>query len=520
MVSALILVLLLAGAEAACAQEPADSSATLEQAKEDALEDTEGETGLVLEDAPGGASRGRLRVAGDAWALGFALATPARRLAFEALLAREPGEPRLVDDHAARLTWRPSRGLQLALGRVAPDAGAGLVLGSPAATTRSPGRVARSPTFDDSSLRLQAPARAASGYDGAWLTARVRGWRLGLLASATRRDARLVGEAWLPVAGVRHRSVREDSTRGALAEQAFALALARGPAWLVLARARSDPRHVPPPNATAAEQRAARVVRSAQGLEVGMLLATGDAHLSAALALDARARTRTEVAGEFAPRGSDTRAALVFESEAGDYTPLRARPERRPHAHVGAVVRGPLAAGRGTWRFEAHVVERRAFTPARLWAGLRAASPRGGWFELRRDAAPVRTLIAFRSLALAGRLTLAGELRWDRHGLAREAWLARIEGPLPLGLTAAGEARLGSGRSGAGWLDAEVPGGAWTQAGAASERARLDLARPGRVTPRLAWIRTRSEAGTRSEARLAVEWAVGDTPLTGEDTSP
>ena len=398
--------------------------------------------------------------------------------------------------------------------------GAGLLLGPPAATTRSPGRVARSVPLEDAPLAPQAPARAASGWDGAWLTARVRGWRLGLLASGAHRDARLVGEAWLPVAGVRHRNAREDSARGALAERAIALAVARGPAWLVLARARSDPRRVPPPSATAAEQRAARVVRTARGIELGALLAPRDAHLSAALALDARGRARAEVLGEFAPRGSNTRAGFVLESEAGDYTPLRARPERRPHAHAGAVVRGPLAAGRGTWRLETHVVERRAFAPARLWAGLRASAPGGAWLELRRDAAPVRTLIAFRSLALAGRLLLAGELRWDRHGLARETWRVRIAGPLPFGLSAALEARLGSGRSGAGWLDAEVPGGVWTQAGSASERVRLDLARPGRVTPRVAWIRTRSATGARSEVRLAVEWVVGDTHLTGEDTGP
>jgi hypothetical protein len=518
----LVVLLWLAAAAPAHAQEAADSSAMLEQAREDALEDTDGETGLVIGDpwGPDAASRGRFRVAGGAWALGLTLAAPAPGLALEAMLAREPGERLLVDDHAARVTWRPSRDFGLALGRVAPDAGAGLLLGPPAATIRSPGRIARSPTLDDAALAPQAPARAASGWDGAWLTARVRGWRLGVLASGTRRDARRVGEAWLPVAGVRHRTAHEDSARGALAERAFAFAVSRGPAWLVVAGARSDLRRVPPPNATAAEQRAARVVREAAGVEAGTLLVMGDAHLSASLALDARGRTRTELLGEFAPRGSNTRGAFVFESESGDYTPLRARPERRPHAHAGAVVRGPLAAGRGTWRLETHVVERRAFAPARLWAGLRVSAPGGAWIELRRDAAPVRTLIAFRSLALAGRLLLAGELRWDRHGLARESWRARIAGPLPLGLMAAGEARLGSGRSGAGWLDAEVPGGVWTQAGSASERARLDLARPGRVTPRVAWIRTRSTTGTRSEARLAVEWAVGDTHLTGEDTNP
>ena len=520
MVSLLVLLLWLVVVPVAYAQEPADSSATLDQAREDALEDTEGETGLVVEDTPGPASRGRLRVAGDAWALGFAITAPARRLAIEAMLAREPGERRLVDDRAARLTWRPARGLALAIGRVSPDAGAGLLLGPPSATTRSAGRVARSPTVDDAALPNQAPARAASGYDGGWLTARALGLRLGVLASATRRDARRVGEAWLPAAGVRHRTAREDSTRGALAEQAFALTLAHGPAWIVLAHARSDPRRVPPPNATAAEQRAARVVRSARGLEVGTLLAPRDAHLSVAFALDARGRARTEIAGEFAPRGSSTRAAVVFESEAGEYTPLRARPERRPHAHVGVVVRGPLAAGRGTWRFEGHVIERRAFTPARLWAGLRVASPRGGWLELRRDAAPVRTLIALQSRALAGRLLVAGELRWDRRGLARESWRARIMGALPFGLTAAGEARLGAGRAGAGWLDTEVPGGAWTQAGAASERARIDLARPGPLTPRVAWIRTRSAAGTRSEVRFGLEWTFVGTQPSWEDTTP
>ena len=67
--------------------------------------------------------------------------------------------------------------------------------------------------------------------------------------------------------------------------------------------------------------------------------------------------------------------------------------------------------------------------------------------------------------------------------------------------------RLGSARTSLGWLDSEVPGGAWISAGSAAERTRLEIGRPGRLSPSVAWLRTRSATGTRSEARLAVQWA-------------
>ncbi len=538
--AALLALLVLGDARAGRAQagDPADSTAALDPAREDALEDAEGETGLVLDDpgaalergeapAPGPSARGRWRAAGGAQALALSLHSARGRMALTALLAREPRERRTVDDLALRLAWRPSSAFSLALGRVLPDVGAGLVLGPALVGTRAPGSAARGPAIAQAPLPTASPARAAGGFEGAWLETRRGDWRLGVLVADTRRDARRVGEAWLPVAGVRHRTAREDSARDALGERALAAALSRGPWWLVVAGARSDPRRVPPPGASAAEQRAARIVTGAGGLEVGARVGGAEwnagARLEAALALDARGKTRSTFTGEFAPRGArSTRAALLLETESAGFTPLRARPERRPHAHVGVLARGPIdgADDPWTWRLEAHAIERRPYEAARLWSALRATAPGGGWIELRRDAGPVRALLAFRTPAWGGRLTVAGELRFDRRGLARELWRVRAAGRLPGGLLASGEARLGSGRSAFGWLDPDVPGGAWVATGAASERVRLDVGRPGRVTPSLAWISTRSAAGTRSEARLGLEWSVGDPHRSPEESRP
>ena len=536
--AALLAVAPIGGAAIDSGAVQADSSAALDQTREDALEAEGGEVGLFVDEiaprAPSESERlrsseserlrsseserlrstGRLRWTGSAYALGGALAM--RRLTLEGLLAREPAEPRLVDDRYARLAWRPREGLEVMLGRVAPDVGAGLVLGPPSPGTRAPARLSSARlahALGTAPLPWATPARAAAGFEGAWLVASRGSTGVGTLLAWTRRDARRVGEAWLPLSGVRHRGAREDSARGALGERVLALAVTHGPAWLVVAHARSDPRRVPPPGATAAEQRAAVVTRGGAALEAGAALARPGARLEAAIALDARGRARSAWFYELAPPRTRTQAALMFESEASGFVPLRARPERRPHAHVGLEVRGRLSNERGglAWRVEAHAVERRAFEPARLWTTLRLVARSGAWLELRRDAEPVRTLVAFRAAAAQGRLTIAGELRYDRRGLARETWRVRLQGRLPLGWFAACEARLGSSRSGLGWLDAEIPGGAWVQAGTAAERTRIELTRPGRVRPELAWLRTRSEAGTRSEARLGLEWAVDRT---------
>jgi hypothetical protein len=127
---------------------------------------------------------------------------------------------------------------------------------------------------------------------------------------------------------------------------------------------------------------------------------------------------------------------------------------------------------------------------------------------VRRDADPVRTVVAF-ALPVVRGILLAPEWRFDRMGMVRETWRARAEGRLPRGLVGRVELRLSGARTSVSWLDAEVPGGAWAGAGTAAERSRLELVRPGVVTPSLSWVRTRSSAGTRSEARLAVTWSTG-----------
>ena len=491
MVIAFVLVIMFAALPARA--QDADSSAAQATEREDAAL-AEGETGLVLDDASGG---GSLRIAGDAFALAGSLAL--RAFAVDYLLAHEPGEQRALDDRHVRLAYR-RRGWTLALGRVQADAGAGLVLGAPRAGPRPPGGIARP-------LGLagwtSTPARAASGFMGAWLERRTGIWKAGILLAHTRRDARAVGEALLPLAGVRHRDARGDSARGALVEDAAALALTAGPAWLVVAHARATPFRVPPAGATAAEQRAARVVERTGGLEAGFAFRPApDAHGEAALALDARGRARTAFALELLPPRTRTRAALTFESEASGFVPLRARPEHRPHAHVGVLARAHV------WRLEAHAVERRAYEPARLWAALRLSGARGAWAEVRRDADPIRTIIAL-ALPVARGVVLSPEWRFDRRGLARETWRARAEGRLPRGLVGRIELRLSGARTSVSWLDSEVPGGAWAGSGTAAERSRVELARPGPVAPSVSWVRTRTAAGTRSEARLAVTWSTG-----------
>ena len=488
------LILLLVFALPAAAQD-ADSSAAQTTEREDtALE--EGETGLVMEDAVARGG-GSLRIAGDAFALSGALEL--RALSLEYLLAREPGEPRTVDDAYARLAYRRG-GWTLALGRVQAEAGAGLVLGAPRAGPRTPGGITRPPGLAG---LTSTPARAASGFTGAWLERRAGLLRAGLLLARTRRDARLVGEALLPLAGVRHRDARGDSARGALSEDAAALAFSAGPAWLVLAHAQASPFRVPPAGATAAEQRAARIVERTSALEAGFSFRPAPAaEGEAALALDAHGRARTAFTLELSPPRTRTRAELTFESEASGFVPLRARHEHRPHSHAGLLVRGPA------WRLEGHAVERRAFEPARLWAAFRLSGPRGAWAELRRDADPVRTIVAL-ALPVARGVVLAPEWRWDRQGLARETWRARAEGRLPRGLVGRVELRLAGARTSVSWLDAEVPGGAWAGSGTAAERSRLELARPGAVAPSVSWVRTRTASGTRSEVRLAVTWSTG-----------
>ena len=478
MVSALLVALLVAG-------EP-DSSAVQDVEREETAVE-EGETGLALEDDDARAA-GRFVIAGGAYALRTALAW--RRVGLDALLAREPGEWRAIDDAHVRLSYT-SRAFNVIAGRVQVERGAGLALGAPRVGNAAPSLPAREAVGALSST----PARAASGFTGVWIERP----HAGFLLARTRRDARPVGDALLPLAGVRHRDARGDSARGALTEDAAALALSAGPAWLVLAHARSSPYRVPPSGATAAEQRAATIVDASSVLEIGgRARPAPGAVLEGALAFDAQGRARSSTALEIrAPR---TRTVLAFESEATGFVPLRARPEHRPHAHASVLVRT------GAARFEAHAVERRAYETPRMWATFRTALARGAWAELRRDADPVRTIVAL-AVPLERGVLLASEWRFDRHGLARETWRARAFGRLPRGFVGGVELRFSGARTSVAWLDAEVPGGAWAGAGTGTERARLEVGRPGRVEPRLSWVRTRTASGTRSEARLAVTWS-------------
>ena len=130
------------------------------------------------------------------------------------------------------------------------------------------------------------------------------------------------------------------------------------------------------------------------------------------------------------------------------------------------------------------------------------------WAEVRRDADPMRTIVAL-ALPVGRGVVLASEWRFDQRGLARETWRARAEGRLPRGMVGRVELRLSGARTSVSWLDAEVPGGAWAGSGTAAERSRIELARPGAVAPSVSWVRTRTASGTRSEARLAVTWSTG-----------
>ena len=86
-------------------------------------------------------------------------------------------------------------------------------------------------------------------------------------------------------------------------------------------------------------------------------------------------------------------------------------------------------------------------------------------------------------------------------------FIALFASTIGIGLAGGAELRFSGARTSVAWLDTEVPGGAWAGAGAATERARIEIGRPGRVEPRVSWVRTRTASGTRSEARLAVTWS-------------
>ena len=178
MVIALVLLLVLSLPARA---QDADSSAAQATEREDTALEV-GETGLVLDDAAAG---GSLRIAGDAFALAGSLAL--HSISFDYLLAHEPGELRAVDDAHVRLGYRRG-GWTLAVGRVQSEAGAGLVLGAPRAGPRTPGGITRPPGL--ASLTA-TPARAASGFTGAWLERRIGRVFASVLLARPRAGRRL-----------------------------------------------------------------------------------------------------------------------------------------------------------------------------------------------------------------------------------------------------------------------------------------------------------------------------------------
>jgi hypothetical protein len=92
-----------------------------------------------------------------------------------------------------------------------------------------------------------------------------------------------------------------------------------------------------------------------------------------------------------------------------------------------------------------------------------------------------------------------------------------VRGALPGGLVGRIESRLGGGRSAPVWLDADRPGGALLRPGRAAARTRIELARPGRIEPRLAWTQVATQMGRSGEVRLAVSWSAGSMPSSSRD---
>jgi len=510
-----VTLALLVLAAAAHAEDAPDSSAVEETRIEDALEEdapdpgllspNDGEPGVTADRRGVFVTHGQLRITPGAHALAVSFVLP--KVALDARLARERGEPRMLDDRAFALVWRPGPLWRLAVGRVLPSAGRGLVLGSPRTTTARPSLGPGEP-FGLAALPAVSPARAAGGVRGAWLAGALGAWRVAALASATRRDARESDGAWLPVASARHRNVDEEARRARIGERAFALALARGPAWLVVAHARTDPRRATPESSSQASEAAAAVVTGGPGLEFGFhATPRPKSRAQAAFALDAHGRTR--FAGALETAQQSPRAALVFETEARGFTPLLARPDKRPHAHVGVLARGPMGARKVVLAFEAHAIERRDHDAPRLWAALRLERA-GAWLELRRDAEPMRTLVAIQvSGGRRAHYSIGGTWRFDRTGLAREAWQARASANLRGRWILQGDVRLSGGRSAAAALDSEVPGGLVVRTTGGWGRLRLDLSRRGRVAPHVIWLRTQTVTGAFDEARFVLEWITG-----------
>ena len=443
------------------------------------------------------------------------------------LLAREDGEPRAIDDAYGSLAVAPAPRTLARAGWFEPHVGAGLILGPrrvtpeavASAIARGRADAATGPWFD--AMLSAVPARAATGMRGLALEHARGAWRVGALAAATPREARASGAALRPLLGVRHRNAVEEARRGALVERTLALAAAFAPArgdgafraWALALLARTDPRRAPYEGSAAAAESAAAIVRGGEGLELGAAWARGGEAFLVAAGFDARGRTRLRVtASTLAPGARRTRAGLVLETEARGFVPPRALPERRPRAHAGILVErgGPRA-----WSLEAHATDRGPFADARAWLVARLDPAPGLRLELRHDARPRRTLAAFR--AGVGAITGGAEARFDPAGLARRSGWIAVHGALAGGVVGRIESRLGGGRSAPVYLDADRPGGALVRPGRASSRTRIELARPGRIEPRLAWTQVATAEGRSGEVRLAVHWFVGPAAGSLED---
>ena len=213
-------------------------------------------------------------------------------------------------------------------------------------------------------------------------------------------------------------------------------------------------------------------------------------------------------------RGARTRVGLVLETEARGFVPPRALPERRPRAHAGILVE---RAGPRAWSVEAHATDRGPFTDSRAWLVARVEPAPVVRLDLRHDVRPRRTLLAVRTTA--GALAGGAEARFDPAGLARRSGWIAVRGALGAGVVGRLEARLGGGRSAPVYLDSDRPGGSLIRPGRAAARTRVELARPGRLEPRLAWTQIATAEGRSGELRLAVHWTVGPSTGSLDDSS-
>lgn len=473
-------------------------------------------------------SRGRIAWIGGARSL--TAAAGARRIRAEILLAREDGEARGIDDAYGALAFAATPRTLVRAGWFEPHVGAGLIIGPRRVTPEavgsvlSPGRAraASGPWF--AAPLSAAPARAVTGQRGVAIEHGHGAWRLGALAAATPREARVSGAALRPLLGVRHRNAAEEERRGALTEHTLALAVAFAPpgqpalrAWAVALVARTDPRRAPYEGNAAAAESAATIGRGGGAFELGATWARGGDALLVAAAFDAKGRARTRVTASTTvralPGGARMRSGFILETEARGFIPPRALPERRPRAHAGVLFE---RSGAHAWALEAHATDRGPFADPRAWLVARVEPVPGLRLDLRHDVRPWRTLLAVRTTT--GPLAAGAEARFDPAGLARRSGWIAVQGRLGVGVLGRLETRLGGGRSAPVYLDSDRPGGMLVRPGRAAARTRVELARPGRVEPRLAWTQLATAEGRSSEVRLAVHWFVGPFPGLPEDS--